>query len=179
MTNRIIGWCGIASILFTLGCAQGSGAGMSAGERKQIADSIETLVRNTYDLSAPNAVARMMSLYPDSGAVYSTSSGHVSKTRAELQSQIETFWKYVGANMKDPKWEWTSMHVDVTAPDAAVLTASYKIPHLTPRNTPHVIAGAWTAAFVKRGGRWVVIQEHLSDVPQTAADAAAMDHSGH
>jgi hypothetical protein len=28
----------------------------------------------------------------------------------------------------------------------------------------HVIGGAWTAVFQKRGGRWVVIQEHLSDV---------------
>ena len=28
------------------------------------------------------------------------------------------------------------------------------------------IGGAWTAAFVNRGGRWVVIQEHLSDAPQ-------------
>jgi hypothetical protein len=29
----------------------------------------------------------------------------------------------------------------------------------------HVIGGAWTAVFQKRGGRWVIIQEHLSDVP--------------
>jgi hypothetical protein len=28
----------------------------------------------------------------------------------------------------------------------------------------HVIGGAWTAVFQKRGGRWVIIQEHLSDV---------------
>jgi hypothetical protein len=27
----------------------------------------------------------------------------------------------------------------------------------------HVIGGAWTAVFQKRGGRWVIIQEHLSD----------------
>jgi hypothetical protein len=28
----------------------------------------------------------------------------------------------------------------------------------------HVIGGAWTAVFQKRGGQWVIIQEHLSDV---------------
>jgi hypothetical protein len=155
---------------------------VSAAQRKQIADSIRALVVATYDLNRPNAVQRLMGLYPDSGPVYSTSSGHVSTTRAELQQQIQTFWQYVGSNMRNPKWEWTSMNIDVLAPDAAVVTASYRVPHLTPQNTPHVIAGAWTAVFVKRGGRWVVIQEHLSDTPAAAAAAASAqssEHSGH
>jgi hypothetical protein len=65
----------------------------------------------------------------------------------------------------------------VLAPDAAVLTASYRIPHLTPMNMEHVIAGAWTAVFVNRGGKWVVIQEHLSDVPASeVSDSATMSH---
>jgi ketosteroid isomerase-like protein len=57
------------------------------------------------------------------------------------------------------------MHVDVLAQDAAVVTATYRVPHLTPRGMPHVIAGAWTAVFQRRAGRWVIVQEHLSDVP--------------
>jgi hypothetical protein len=52
------------------------------------------------------------------------------------------------------------------------MTATYHIPHLTPQNQPHVIAGAWTAAFEKRGSRWYVVQEHLSDVP-TVPDSTA------
>jgi hypothetical protein len=56
------------------------------------------------------------------------------------------------------------MHVEVLSRDAATLTTSYRVPHLTPKGEPHVIAGAWTAVFVRRGGRWVIIQEHLSDV---------------
>ena len=59
------------------------------------------------------------------------------------------------------------MHFDVLAPDAAVMTATYSIPHINPRGMPHVIGGAWTALFVNRGGHWVVIQEHLSDVPSS------------
>jgi hypothetical protein len=27
------------------------------------------------------------------------------------------------------------------------------------------VGGAWTALFVRRGGRWVIVQEHLSDIP--------------
>ena len=152
---------------------------VSDADRKAIADTIQKLVTNAYDLTAPNPVQRMMSLYPDSGPVYSTASGHISTTRAELEHQIGEFWKYVGSNMRNPKWEWTAMHVNVLAADAAVLTASYRVPHLTPMNMQHVIAGAWTAAFVNCGGKWVVIQEHLSDVPAAIADSAARAQMSH
>jgi len=159
-------------------CSPQGARPISQQDRQVIADSIRKIVIDTYDLSRPNAVARLMSLYPATGPVYSTSSGHVSKTRAELERQIATFWQYVGSNMRNPKWEWTSMQIDVLGHDAAVVTATYRIPHLTPSNTPHVISGAWTAAFVNRGGRWVVIQEHLSDVP-ASTPAPSSEHSGH
>lgn len=153
------------AVLVPIACENPRGGAVSPAERTAIADSLRHLVTNAYDLSQPNPVQRMMSLYPERGPVYSTSSGHVSTTRAALQQQIASFWAYVGSNMKNPKWEWTSMHVDVLSPNAAVMTASYRIPHLNPQGMPHIIGGAWTAAFVNRDGRWVVIQEHLSDAP--------------
>jgi hypothetical protein len=58
-----------------------------------------------------------------------------------------------------------------------VVTATYHVPHLTPRSEPHVIAGAWTAAFERRGGRWVIVQEHLSDLPQPPGMALPGDTS--
>jgi len=33
---------------------------------------------------------------------------------------------------------------------------------------PHDLAGAWTALFERRNGKWVIVQEHLSDVPMPA-----------
>ena len=170
---------GLIALTVSTGCSDAVTGEMTTARRTAISDSIRTRVVDTYDLTKPNVVARLMSLYPDSGPVYSTSSGHVSATRAELQQQIQTFWQFVGSNMRNPKWEWTAMHIDVLAPDAAVLTATYRIPHLTPLNTRHVIAGAWTAVFAKRGDRWVVIQEHLSDTPAAADSARVVDHSGH
>ena len=164
------------------GCREANSAApvLTAAQKAEIEDSIRKTVIDTYDLTAPDVVDRLMRLYPDSGAVYSTSSGHIAKTRDELKKQIETFWQYVGSNMREPKWEWTAMHVDVLSPEAAAMTASYRIPHLTPQNRSHLIAGAWTAVFVKRGDRWLVVQEHLSDVPQTvSAPADSADHSGH
>jgi len=146
-------------------CGPEAPRAVSASQRKAITDSLRHLVTNTYDLSKPDVVNRLMSLYPTTGPVYSTSGGRTTTTRADLQKEIETFWQYVGSNMRNPKWEWTSMYIDVLAPDAAVMTATYRIPHINPHGMAHVIGGAWTAVFVNRGGHWVVIQEHLSDNP--------------
>jgi ketosteroid isomerase-like protein len=147
-----------------IACQQQSGADISASDKKAIADTLKHLVVNAYDLSKPDPVKSLMSLYPDSGRVISASGGVVTTTRPQLEQGIKAFWTYVGQNMKSPKWEWTSMNVDVLAPDAAVMTSTYRVPHLTPTGMNHVIGGAWTAVFQKRGGRWMVIQEHLSDV---------------
>ncbi|HEY3133916.1 MAG TPA: nuclear transport factor 2 family protein [Gemmatimonadaceae bacterium] len=148
----------------SLACGARSPSDMSASEKKAIADSLKRLVVNTYDLSKPDPVTRLMSLYPDSGRVISASGGVITTTRPQLEEAIKAFWTYVGQNMRNPRWEWTSMNVDVLAPDAAVMTSTYRIPHLTPTGMNHVIGGAWTAVFQKRGGRWVIVQEHLSDV---------------
>jgi len=147
-----------------VGCQQQTPANMTAAERKAIADTLKKLVVNAYDLSKPDPVKSLMSLYPDSGRVISASGGVITTTRPQLEQGIRAFWTYVGQNMRNPKWEWTSMNVDVLAPDAAVMTSTYRVPHQTPTGMNHVIGGAWTAVFQKRGGRWVVIQEHLSDV---------------
>jgi hypothetical protein len=106
-----------------------------------------------------------MSLYPTTGRIVSASSGSVTTTRRELEDQIKSFWERVGKNMQSPKWEWTSMNFDVLSRTSAVMTATYRVPHLTPMGQPHVIGGAWTAVFQLRNGRWVVVQEHLSDSP--------------
>src|SRR6266550_5956047 len=157
-------WLAGISIVAAFACAPRSAADMSGAEKKAIADSLKKLVVSAYDLSKPDPVKNLMSLYPDQGRVISASGGVITTTRPQLEQGIKAFWTYVGQNMRNPKWQWTSMNVDVLAPDAAVMTSTYRVPHLTPMGMPHVIGGAWTAVFQKRGGRWVVIKEHLSDV---------------
>jgi len=157
-------WLVGIAIVAAFGCGPRSAADMSAAEETAIADSLKRLVVSAYDLSKPDPVKSLMSLYPNEGRIISASGGAVTTTRPQLEQGIRAFWTYVGQNMRSPKWEWTSMNVDVLAPDAAVMTSTYRVPHLTPTGMNHVIAGAWTAVFQKRGGRWVIIQEHLSDV---------------
>lgn len=154
----------LATAAGSFACGPRSASDMSSAGKAAIADSLKHLVVATYDLSKPDPVSRLMSLYPTDGRVISASGGVMTTTRPRLQQAIEAFWTYVGQNMKQPRWEWTSMTVDVLAPDAAVMTSTYRIPHLTPMGMNHVIGGAWTAVFQKRGGKWVIIQEHLSDV---------------
>lgn len=147
-------------------CAPGERPVLTGAQRDAIADTLRRLIVTAYDLSRPgDHVARLMSLYPPTGSVVSASGGQVSTSRDSLEAGIRAFWDNVGRNMRDPKWTWDDMHVDVLAPDAAVVTTTYRVPHLTPRGEPHVIAGAWTAVFQRRSGRWVIVQEHLSDLP--------------
>jgi hypothetical protein len=138
---------------------------LSATDRRAIADSLARQVRAAYDLSRPDVAQRMLSLYPPAGPIVSAAAGHMITSRDTLAMGIKAFWDNVGVNMRQPQWIWDQMVVDVLAPNAAVMTATYHIPHLNPHNEPHVIAGAWTAAFEKRGSRWYVVQEHLSDLP--------------
>ncbi len=163
--RRCLALIAVAGAAAQLACSPGASSTLSLQQRTAIAESIRARLRAACDLSAPDFVARMMSLYPDTGRVISATSGRITTTRAELEQNIRTFWESTGQNMRQPRWVWDTMAVDVLAPDAAVLTATYRIPHLTPRGMSHVVGGAWTAVFERRGGTWVIVQEHLSDAP--------------
>jgi ketosteroid isomerase-like protein len=147
-------------------CSSSRGS-LTGAERRAIADTLEGLVRRAYDVSGPSAgaVDRLVSLYADSGRIVSASGGRILTSRDSLVEGIRYFWESTGRNMREPRWIWEQMVTDVLSPDAAVVTATYRVPHRTPRGEPHELAGAMTLVFARRGGRWVVVQEHLSDRP--------------
>lgn len=136
---------------------------MTAVESKAIASTIDSLVRDAYDPTRPGMDARMLALYVDTGRIVSSTGGDAMTSRDTLAQGIHAFWSNVGANMRDPKWIWTRTYVDVLGPSAAVFTGVYHVPHRTPMGMPHDIGGAMTLVFEKRGAKWGVVQEHLSD----------------
>jgi ketosteroid isomerase-like protein len=146
---------------------------VSDAERRLIIDSLTRQVKGAYDLSRPGVEQRLLSLYPDSGQVVSAAGGRMITSRDTLALGIHEFWQNVGANMQQPTWVWDRMVFDVLSPNAAAMTATYHVPHRTPRGEPHTIGGAWTAVFQKRGNRWVIVQEHLSDLPPMPDSAMA------
>lgn len=162
------------AVVFVAASACSSSA-PSASERQAIVDSLTRQVKAAYDLSKPNVEQRLMSLYPASGRVVSAAGGQIITSRDTLAMGIKAFWENVGSNMRQPKWIWDEMIFDVPAKNVAVMTARYHVPHLTPRNMPHTIGGAWTAVWEKRGDRWYVIQEHLSDLPAIPDSIAALE----
>jgi hypothetical protein len=165
-----------AGLILAASCAQPGT--VSDSDRRAIVDSLTRQVKAAYDLSQPNVQEHLLSLYPPSGRVVSASGGQVITSRDTLALGIKAFWENVGVNMRQPKWVWDQMIFDVLSPTAAVMTATYHVPHLTPRNMPHTIGGAWTAVFQKRGDRWYIIQEHLSDLPPMMSDSAARAMQG-
>lgn len=130
-----------------------------------LADTLKARIEAAYDFSRPGVVDRMNALYPDTGRVVSASGGHVITSVDSLRAGIAAFWQNVGQNMRDAKWVWGDVQVDRLSGDAAVLTATWSIPHIAPTGHPHVIQGAWTAVFRRIAGKWLIVVEHLSVPP--------------
>ena len=160
-----------------IACSPGT---LSQSERAAVASQVEATMRDAYDLTKPQVAERMLALYSAQGRIVSASGGAVMTSRDSITSGIRYFWNNVGVNMREPRWEWGRFYVDVLSPTSAAVTATYRIPHRNPRNEPHVLGGAMTAVLEQREGRWVIIQEHLSDLPQTAetSDTTAT-HNNH
>ena len=146
-------------------------SGVSASGRRAIADTITRLIENAYDLTRPDPVGRLMGLYPDTGAVISATNGAIMTSRDSLAAGIGAFWDAIGRNMQGPRWVWGERHIEVLSPTAAVMTATYTIPHRAPSGDPHVVGGAWTAVFQKRAGAWRIVHEHLSAGAPVSSDS--------
>ena len=165
----------LLAVLFiaaSLGCATpASNATLSDGERAAIADTIQKRLVAAYDLSKGDMVNQLMSVYPPRGSVViSAAGGRVTASRDTLEAGVRSFWETTGRYMKNPRWEWGPMYVDVLSHDAAILTTTYVVPHLTPENEPHIIGGAWTSIWKRVDGNWFIVREHLSDMPRAAAE---------
>ena len=159
--------CGACKATEAPGAPAPSVSGVSADGQRAIADTITRLIEDAYDLTKPQAVQRLMALYPDSGPVISATDGRITASRDSIEASIESFWESMGRNMQRPTWVWGERRIDVLSPTAAVMTATYTIPHFAPSGEPHTVGGAWTAVFQKRHGRWLIIHEHLSAGRQT------------
>jgi ketosteroid isomerase-like protein len=168
MRNSVRGTLLLGYALVMTAC--GGGGALTSVDSAAIADTIRTMARSAYDLSKPDAVQRFMSLYPADGRVVSATAGRVTTDRASLQASIESFWSGVGQFMVRPAWIWDAMEVDVLSRDAAVMTASYHVPHYTDRATRHVIGGVWTTIWSRQPDGWRVTHEHLSDMPRALAE---------
>lgn len=158
-------WWHTAVAIIVAGCT-GTAAVRTADrrevERNTLADTLQQLIEQAYDFAQPDVVTRMTALYPDTGRVISASGGEIIGTADSVRAGIAAFWQNAGRNMRQPKWQWGVVYVERLSDDAAVLTATWSIPHIAPTNEPHVIRGAWTAVFRRIDGDWKIIQEHLS-----------------
>lgn len=148
-------------LLMLLASCQAPGPGAPRSD-SALADTLKARIEDAYDFSRPGVLERMNGLYPDTGRVISASGGRILASADSLRAGIATFWQSTGQNMRDAKWVWGDVYVDRLGDDAAVLTATWSIPHIAPTGHPHVIRGAWTAVFRRIAGKWMIVVEHLS-----------------
>ena len=130
-----------------------------------LADTLTAIIEGAYAFDRPGALERMSALYAESDRVVSASGGVITLSADSVRAGIANFWELAGQNMRDATWTWGEVHVDRLSADAAVLTATWSIPHIAPAGQPHVIEGAWTAVFRRLEGEWKIIHEHLSTPP--------------
>jgi ketosteroid isomerase-like protein len=156
----------IRASLCLLACSACRLAPFAQDTESALADTLKARIEEAYDFTRPGVAGRMMALYPDTGRVISASGGQVTTSGDSLRAGIADFWRDAGQNMREPRWEWGDVYVDRLGSDAAVLTATWSIPHIAPTGRPHVIRGAWTAVFRRIDGKWMIVAEHLS-VPPT------------
>lgn len=156
-----------AGLVFLLGFlgACGTSPPEAGTSDAALTDTLKARIEDAYDFSRPGVADRMNALYPDTGRVLSASGGHLIASADSLRAGIATFWRDVGQNMRDARWVWGDVFVDRLGDDAAVLTATWSIPHIAPTGHPHVIRGAWTAVFRRLAGKWKIVAEHLSAPP--------------
>jgi ketosteroid isomerase-like protein len=154
-----------SALLLTLLVGCSAPGPRSSANDTALADTLKARIEQAYDFSRPGVLERMSALYPDTGRVISASGGRVIASADSLRAGIATFWHNVGQNMRDAKWVWGDVYVDRLSDDAAVLTATWSIPHIAPTGHPHVIQGAWTAVFRRLAGKWLIVVEHLSVPP--------------
>jgi ketosteroid isomerase-like protein len=160
-----VGILGVGLLLLTSACRLEEIPDSLAAEREAVSDTVRALVETAYDFSSPELVPRLMALYPDEGRVISASAGGIITSPDSIAEGLGDFWENVGRNMREPRTVWDEMFIDVIGSRAAVVTGTYRVPHLTPAGQPHELGGAVTLVFQRQGSRWVVVHEHLSDLP--------------
>lgn len=162
--------------------APGTGARTTAPDPEALRDTLSALIEAAYDIRRhEDPVTGLMTLYPAEGSIISAANGVITTDRAALEASVRMFWQRIGVFMQDPDWEWMERHIDVLGRDAAALTFRYRIPHRTSAGEPHVVGGVWTAVFARRAERWVIVQEHLSEMTeeQLASPRAGAEHQHH
>jgi ketosteroid isomerase-like protein len=155
----------VRASLFLLACSACRLAPLAQDNDSGLADTLKARIEEAYDFTRPDVAGRMMALYPDTGRVISASGGQVTASGDSLRAGIADFWREAGQNMREARWEWGDVYVDRLSSDAAVLTATWSIPHVAPTGRPHVIRGAWTAVFRRIDRNWMIVAEHLSVPP--------------
>jgi hypothetical protein len=161
------------------GGARAEGRPPPGRRRRALADTLGALVSEAYDLARHDAVAAAdgASTRPPTPVVLGGRAGRVTTSRGAAQLQISGSGSASPQHAR-PRFVLGPRHVTVLGPDAAVLTTDLR------HRAPH--AGGPAAHAARRvdgggssgaGGRWVIVQEHLSRPPAAVRPRGRRDQA--
>jgi hypothetical protein len=106
-------------------------------------------------------------------------SGNATPSASSARSRPNTSFRTISGNLaylrklaSDPSYRVTSATSDDVqvriAGDVAWVTAAWEasiVPLHTPDAVPHQDRGRYTGIYERRGGRWIIVTEHMSEAP--------------
>jgi hypothetical protein len=141
--------------------------GMTAAEKAAVEDTVWKL--NVYSMQAQSRrdLKALMQLIPDTGALAITDGSMVTDMDS-LEAGIKQFWGL--PFLSGLKVSWEKKRIDVLSPDAAVLTTEGSTVVDSAGKKQFTMRHLWTGLWQNRDGRWVVVQQHASTIPEGTAN---------
>jgi hypothetical protein len=140
--------------------------GMTAAEKAAVEDTVRKLNAYSMEVQSRRDLKALMRLMPDTGALAITDGSMVTDMDS-LQAGLEQFWGL--PFLTGLKVHWDIKRIDVVSPDAAVITTSGSTVLDSAGKKQFTMRHLWTGLWQNREGRWVVVQQHASSIPEDSA----------
>jgi ketosteroid isomerase-like protein len=134
---------------------------MAPEERAAITETVSARFDEVAEATNAMDFTRLLSLYQESDELTYVSAGRIFRNHATMAGLVGSQFR----GMASAELRWTEKHVDVLAPDVAIVTSVYEFDATLESGGTAGSAGTFTCVFVLRNGVWE-IQHSSHTFPQ-------------
>ncbi len=138
--------------------------GQTGGDNSKLEAEIGKVLRDYYDAFSRRDAAATSALYADDGFVYEGGCSTTKQVKAEIRAYLQSL---AAANSKD-LYEMEDLKILPVAADTAM--ANYTVITKSEQNGKTTIRrDRSTNVFARRDGRWLIVADHSSPLPNPVA----------